>query len=83
MVAAAVAATDTTTDPATGPKMTPAVIVSGTAGTARISSSMYTPPYARYLAVRQLHMVSLLGFHVSSSMYMPPYAGYLGGPPFE
>lgn len=49
MVAAAVAATDTTMDPATGPKMTPAVIVSGTAGTARISSNVYTPPYAKYL----------------------------------
>ncbi len=52
MVAAAVAATDTTAEPATGPKMTPAVIVSGTAGTARISSSVYTPPYARYLRAR-------------------------------
>ena len=51
MVAAAVADTDTTMDPATGPNITPAVIVRGTAGTARISNSVYTPPYAKYLAI--------------------------------
>ena len=52
MVAAAVADTDTTMDPATGPNITPAVIVRGTAGTARISNSVYTPPYAKYLAIQ-------------------------------
>ena len=60
MVAAAVADTDTTMDPATGPNITPAVIVRGTAGTARISNSVYTPPYAKYLAIQSVTKIMLV-----------------------
>ncbi len=49
MVAAAVLAADTITIPGMVPNTTPAVIVRGTAGTAKISRPVYTPPYAKYL----------------------------------
>jgi hypothetical protein len=42
MVAAAVADTDTMSVPVTGPKMTPAVMVRGMAGTASTSRPVYT-----------------------------------------
>jgi hypothetical protein len=48
MVAAKVALIDTTMVPGTGPKMAPAVMVSGIAGTAKTSSPAYTAAYARY-----------------------------------
>ena len=43
-MAAAVAAAETTAVPGTTPKTTPAVIVSGIAGTASTSSPAYTRP---------------------------------------
>ena len=49
MVAAAVLAAETMMIPGTVPNTTPAVIVRGTAGTAKISKPVYTPPYATYL----------------------------------
>lgn len=44
IVAAAVLAADTMTMPGSVPKTTPAVMVRGTAGTAKISRPVYTPP---------------------------------------
>ena len=49
MVAAAVADTDTTAAPGPTPNKSPAVIVSGTAGRAKTSRSVYRAPYAGYL----------------------------------
>ena len=49
MVAAAVEETDTTATPGPTPNSRPAVIVSGTAGSASTSRTVYTPPYAAYL----------------------------------
>ena len=44
-----VADTETTAAPAPTPNSSPAVIVSGTAGSASTSSSVYSAPYAGYL----------------------------------
>jgi hypothetical protein len=44
MVAAAVEETDTTQTPGPTPKRRPAVMVSGTAGSASTSSAVYTAP---------------------------------------
>ena len=44
-----VADTETTAAPAPTPNSSPAVIVSGTAGSAKTSSSVYSAPYAGYL----------------------------------
>lgn len=49
MVAANVDETETTAAPGPTPKSSPAVIVKGTAGRARISSAVYKAPYAGYL----------------------------------
>lgn len=46
MVAASVAAPETTIVPGTMPKSTPAVIVRGIAGRATISRAVYRAPYA-------------------------------------
>ena len=47
-----VAETETTAAPAPTPNSSPAVIVSGTAGSAKTSSSVYSAPYAGYLHQR-------------------------------
>ena len=52
IVAAMVADTETTAAPAPTPNSSPAVIVSGTAGRASTSSSVYSAPYAGYLHQR-------------------------------
>ena len=49
MVAAVVEDTDTTATPGATPNSSPAVMVSGTAGSASTSSAVYSPPYAAYL----------------------------------
>ena len=49
MVAAAVEETETTAAPGPTPNNRPAVMVSGTAGSASTSNTVYTPPYATYL----------------------------------
>lgn len=53
MVAAAVEATETTQTPGPTPNSSPAVIVSGTAGSASTSNAAYTSPYAGYLHIDQ------------------------------
>ena len=49
MVAAIVADTETTAAPGPTPNSSPAVIVSGTAGRASTSKTVYKAPYAGYL----------------------------------